>query len=226
MASSFLDINGLNHLVSKIKAYVQGATVARATTAGRANQVGTRTVGSSTRPIFLNLGVPQQCGTSLGVSITGNAATATQLRTGRTLKVNLQRDDASTAFNGTANIDNIGVAGVLPVSHGGTGATSLANLQVGTAGVASKLGTQSVGSATQPIFLVNGSPTASGQTVGSGVKPIYMSSGVLTASNSSVAGSQQIMYLQNGTFTGGISITYGTAEPSGGSNGDIYIQYS
>lgn len=61
-----------------------------------------------------------------------NVASATKLQTGRTLKVNLARTSASTAFNGTANITNIGVSGTLPIANGGTGATTataaLANL--------------------------------------------------------------------------------------------------
>lgn len=54
------------------------------------------TVGSSTRPVYVNAGTITQCGTSLEVSITGNAATATRLLTARTIN--------GTSFNGTANI--------------------------------------------------------------------------------------------------------------------------
>lgn len=55
-----------------------------------------------------------------------NVASATKLATGRTLKVNLASTSASTAFNGTANISNIGVSGTLPIANGGTGATTAA----------------------------------------------------------------------------------------------------
>ena len=58
---------------------------------------------------------------------TGNAATATKLKTGRTLKVKLDSTSASTAFDGTANITDIGVAGTLPVANGGTGAATAAD---------------------------------------------------------------------------------------------------
>lgn len=56
---------------------------------------------------------------------------ADSLKIGHTFKVNLASENASTAFNGTANITDIGVSGTLPISHGGTGATSVANIQAG-----------------------------------------------------------------------------------------------
>lgn len=40
-------------------------------------KIGTDTKGSATLPIYLNAGTPTACSTTLGVSITGNAATAT-----------------------------------------------------------------------------------------------------------------------------------------------------
>ena len=55
-----------------------------------------------------------------------NVASATKLATGRTLKVNLASTAASTAFNGTANITDIGVAGALSIANGGTGSTTAA----------------------------------------------------------------------------------------------------
>ena len=64
---------------------------------------------------------------------TGNAASATKLETGRTLKVDLTSTSVSTAFDGTAAINDIGVDGVLSIANGGTGATTategLYNLQ-------------------------------------------------------------------------------------------------
>ena len=46
------------------------------------------------------------------------------LTTGRTLKVSLGSTSASTAFDGTANISDIGVSGTLGVGNGGTGKAS------------------------------------------------------------------------------------------------------
>ena len=58
------------------------------------------------------------------VTLNGNAATATKLANGRTLRVNLASTSASTAFDGSANVHDIGVDGVLPLANGGTGKTN------------------------------------------------------------------------------------------------------
>lgn len=55
--------------------------------------------------------------------VTGNADTATALDTPRDLMVDLA-SDSSEAFDGTSNVD-LGVKGVLPVEHGGTGNSSV-----------------------------------------------------------------------------------------------------
>ncbi len=112
-------------------------------------------IGSSTKPVYVAAGVPMACGGSLAVDITGNAATATALKTARNLQVNLASSVAAS-FNGKANA-SIGVTGVLPVANGGTGASSLAGVTVGTA---NKLGTVNVGSASLPMYLNGGVPTA------------------------------------------------------------------
>ena len=57
-------------------------------------------------------------------TLNGSALTLT---TGRSLKVNLASTNASTAFNGSANITDIGVSGILKITNGGTGATTAAN---------------------------------------------------------------------------------------------------
>lgn len=87
--------------------------------------------GSSTRPVYFSNGIPVQCGTSLGVSVTGNAATATKLQTARNIQTNLASTTAAS-FNGTANITP-GVTGILPVANGGTGQSNLSNVTVGKA---------------------------------------------------------------------------------------------
>ena len=50
---------------------------ASADSAAQAAKVGDANVGSSTRPVYLDAGTPKQCGNTLNVSISGNAATAT-----------------------------------------------------------------------------------------------------------------------------------------------------
>ena len=51
--------------------------------------------------------------------LTGNAVSASKLATPRKLRVSLQ-DSAFQNFDGTADVTNIGVSGVLPVANGGT----------------------------------------------------------------------------------------------------------
>ena len=60
------------------------------------------------------------------VNLNGNANTATTLATGRTLKVDLTSTSVSTAFDGSANIADIGVSGVLPIANGGIGSATVA----------------------------------------------------------------------------------------------------
>lgn len=55
--------------------------------------------------------------------LTGNASTATQLKTARALQTDLASDSAND-FDGSADC-TMGVTGILPVKHGGTGATTL-----------------------------------------------------------------------------------------------------
>lgn len=60
-----------------------------------------------------------------------NVGSATKLQTARSVTTNLASTTAAT-FDGTANITP-GVSGILPVANGGTGSSSLANINVGTA---------------------------------------------------------------------------------------------
>lgn len=58
-------------------------------------------------------------------TISGNAGTATKLKTARTIRTNLA-STSSASFDGSANI-NPGVTGTLPIANGGTGATTAAD---------------------------------------------------------------------------------------------------
>lgn len=78
------------------------------------------TVGSSTAPVYMNSGTITACGSSLGVSITGNSATSTKLATARTIRTNLG-STSTASFDGSANITP-GITGTLPIANGGTGA--------------------------------------------------------------------------------------------------------
>lgn len=166
-------------------------------------------------------------------SITGNASSATKLVTARSIRINLASTSAVN-FDGSANITP-GVTGVLPVANGGTGNTT------GTAAVASKLGTTTVGSTSKPIYLNAGNPTVLSATVGAANKPIYSNAGTLTACSSTVGSATQPTYMKAGTITActsyaratvdnstkwnGAAKTVSTAAPSGGANGDIWFQY-
>lgn len=65
------------------------------------SKLGTSAVGSSTLPIYWNGSKPVVCSNSLGVSITGNAATATKLATARTITVG----NTSIKFDGSADVN-------------------------------------------------------------------------------------------------------------------------
>lgn len=82
-------------------------------------KIGTATKGSATLPIYLNAGTPMACSTTLGVSITGNAATATKLQTARTIN--------GTSFDGSANITTAywGATRTITLSGAVTGSASV-----------------------------------------------------------------------------------------------------
>ncbi|MEF6795836.1 hypothetical protein U9816_19395 [Escherichia coli] len=69
--------------------------------------------------------------------LTGNADTATKLKTKRSLQVDLQSDNAID-FDGSSNA-LLGIKGILPITHGGLGASSVSggrtNLGLGVADV-------------------------------------------------------------------------------------------
>ena len=66
---------------------------------------------------------------ALYANLKGNADTATKLQTARTIRTNLS-STGTASFDGSANITP-GVQGTLPVANGGTGQTSIANIQAG-----------------------------------------------------------------------------------------------
>ena len=55
---------------------------------------------------------------------------------------------------------------------------------------------------------------------------MYLNAGAPAASNANVGGAQQLTYLKSGVITAGATIRYGTGNPSGGNNGDIYFKYT
>ncbi|WP_097458085.1 phage tail protein [Escherichia coli] len=95
-------------------------------------------------------------GTSLTGDLKGNADTATTLKTGRTIRVNLG-STGETTFDGSANVTP-GVTGKLPLSSGGTGATtaSEARTNLGLGDVA----TQSLSTLDTRYLLTSGGVSA------------------------------------------------------------------
>lgn len=73
--------------------------------------------------------------TKIGNIPANTANTANKLATARTLQVNLESAVGDT-FDGSANATDIGVAGILSATHGGTGKSNLMNVAVGYAGEA------------------------------------------------------------------------------------------
>lgn len=136
-------------------------------------------------------------------STTGNAATATKLKDGRALKVSLASNDNSTAFDGSADVTNIGVSGTLKIVNGGTGATDLANVTVGAATKATKLSnTSKIGDTDKPVYFgSDGKPTAISSTVGGVKTPVYLSSGTITACSDTVGSATNPVYFSGGTVT-------------------------
>lgn len=101
------------------------------------NSSGTRGLWDSTKGSIISV-------TDTSATFNGNASTATSLKTGRTLKVALGSTSASTAFNGTANVHDIGVSGTLGAANGGTGNTSYTSGRVIYSSSATKLSSSNI----------------------------------------------------------------------------------
>lgn len=78
------------------------------------------------------------------------------LKNGRTFKVKLDSANASTAFDGSANITDIGVSGILGTANGGTGNTSFTANRLIYTNTASKFATGTIESDGNNIILGDG----------------------------------------------------------------------
>lgn len=147
----------------------------------------TKAVGDTTKPVYFTAdGVPAECGSSLAVDITGNAATATKANQWTTARAFTISGTANANAASGVNVDGTGaVALLLPQTLSGftsIAATTFTGNLTGTADVANKLGTATKGSSTQPIYLNAGVPTACGDTLA-----VSITGNAATASNASHA---------------------------------------
>ena len=118
------------------------------------------------------------------------------------------------ASNGRATV----MSSALPASLGGTGATSLSSV---TVGVASKVGTGTVGSTAKPVYINAGTPTAISGNIGSASKPVYISGGTITACSSTVGSGTKPVYMSGGTITASGSTVGSASVPVWMSSGNI-----
>ena len=105
----YIGYNGTNYLLSVAnennKNFEPQTFYGTATNALIASSLGGKTVGSSSKPIYLSAGSPIECGDSLDVDISGNAATATTWQTARNFSISGTASDTTTySVDGTKNI--------------------------------------------------------------------------------------------------------------------------
>ena len=123
-----------------------------------------------------------------------SALTANKLTTGKTFRVDLTSTTASSAFDGTRNISDIGVSGTLSVSNGGTGLSTTGNINAVVIGNSSsgtgKMQTVQTDSGAFYATAPNAKPTFGILPVAQGGtnKNSYTTNGVLYASASTAIG--------------------------------------
>lgn len=80
-----------------------------------------------------NTGTAELVAAKFTGALNGNATSADKWKTARNFITNLG-SETSASVDGSTGPYNLGVTGTLPVSHGGTGVTSIANIQAGKDG--------------------------------------------------------------------------------------------
>ena len=180
------------------------------------------TVGSASLPVYMSAGTLTTCGTSLGVSITGNAASATYVSNVRVSTLNPTSRTVyylhfTTGISSGTNYPLYGNNGIrYQTIEGTTGSLGLAELLLGnntTSGTAgNKYGAirlyattdgytsyRTYNAAGRTLYLVG---TANSVAVGSSLKPVYVSSaGVVTAFSNTIGSATTPVYVNAGTIT-------------------------
>lgn len=146
------------------------ATVSQLTD-GSVTKIGTQHVGSVSKGIYLNAGVPTAMTHSLAATV--NAGTSGRL-------TYYSSTTAIAAYSSTV---------------GGTARPMYLN-----AGVPTGLSAD-VGHAAKPIFLSAGTLTACSSTVGGVAKPVYLNAGEITACSSTVGSTSLPVFMSAGTVT-------------------------
>ena len=114
--------------------------------------------------------------------ISGNAATATKLASAKTICTNLASNSAES-FDGSENISP-GITGILPISNGGTGATTAedARVNLGAVNMVTKTVTLSASSWSNDTQTVNVSGVTANNTILVGYNPesyeVYSDAGI------------------------------------------------
>ena len=122
------------------------------------------------------------------------------LKNGKTFKVQLNSTNASTAFDGSADIADIGVSGILGTANGGTGNNLFTKDTLIYADTNTKLASYtSTNGGTKKLWYLNaGVPTDSDETVGATDKPVFLSSGTITESTSTIGSGIIPIYMTSG----------------------------
>ena len=185
-ATSF---DGTANATMKLPATIKASLTGNASSASKLT---TTSAGSSQKPVYFASGIPQECGSELAVSITGNAATATLA------------NEATHAVNAD-NATNATEAAHAATADTATNATT-AGTCTGNAATATRLASSTaVGSTTAPIYFSNGVPQPCGGTLavaisgkaasadklntnaGSTTLPVYFDAGIPKACNTDLA---------------------------------------
>ena len=151
-----------------------------ATTATTATKLGSTTVGSSTKPIYLSSGSPTASASTVGSStkpiyMSSGTLTASGSTVGSSTKPVYLSSGTLTASSSTVGSSSS------PVYLNSGTLTQCGSITATTATTASKLGSSTVGSGTKPIYLSSGTATASTSTVGSSTTPVYLNAGTITS---------------------------------------------